>query len=163
MNTHNYPLMLDDSQLMKICSSVKWHRLMRESMPFHDSTSVINSAQYAFSKLSEPDWLEAFSGHPMIGDMSSLQEKYRISESLSTSEQALVQLASNATLTELIQLNHDYLDKFGFIFIVCASGKSADEMLAMLKERIKRTKAEELAQAALEQQKISAIRMEAYL
>lgn len=163
MNNNNFPLMLDDSQLIKICSSTTWQRLMGEAMPFKDAKSARDSAQSAFLKLNESDWLEAFSGHPMIGDLSSLQEKYRSSKSLSASEQGLVQHASDATLKALIELNHAYLNKFGFIFIVCASGKSADEMLAILKTRIQRTKDQELTQAAVEQEKISAIRMEAYL
>lgn len=163
MTNSVYPLTLSDSQLLKICSSSTWISAMTEAMPFSDRFQVEKSLQLSFSKLAEADWLEAFAGHPMIGNIATLREKYQVSKELSANEQGLVQLADESTLEQLVEFNHAYLDKFGFIFIVCASGKSADEMLAMLKVRIKRTKTEELAQAALEQQKISAIRMEAYL
>jgi 2-oxo-4-hydroxy-4-carboxy-5-ureidoimidazoline decarboxylase len=155
--------MLSDSQLLKICSSSAWIGLMRESMPLHDRSHAERCVQHAFSMLAESDWLDAFAGHPMIGNISTLRTKYQASKELSANEQGLVRLADESTLEQLVELNQAYLDKFGFIFIVCASGKSADEMLTMLKVRIQRSKTEELAQAALEQQKISAIRMEAYL
>ncbi|MFD2017903.1 2-oxo-4-hydroxy-4-carboxy-5-ureidoimidazoline decarboxylase [Vibrio olivae] len=92
-----------------------------------------------------------------------MQAKYGQGKALSEKEQSQVKSASQEELEELLALNLAYQDKFGFIFIVCATNKSADEMLALLKERLPRSREAELKQAAIEQRKISRIRMEAYL
>ncbi|WP_165311234.1 2-oxo-4-hydroxy-4-carboxy-5-ureidoimidazoline decarboxylase [Vibrio ziniensis] len=156
-------LELDDQALNKICTSQKWVALVKEKMPFADADALKSAAIAAFTELEEQDWLEAFAGHPMIGDISTLQKKYAQGKSLSEKEQGGVKGASDDTLQQLLSLNKEYVEKFGFIFIVCATNKSADEMLTMLKARINRTREQELQQAAIEQQKISQIRMEAYL
>ncbi|MBD0786637.1 2-oxo-4-hydroxy-4-carboxy-5-ureidoimidazoline decarboxylase [Vibrio sp. Y2-5] len=156
-------LELDDQALNKICTSQKWVSLVKAKMPFNGSSEFKNAAEEAFAELEEQDWLEAFSGHPMIGDISTLQKKYAQGKSLSEKEQGGVKNASDETLQQLLLLNQEYVEKFGFIFIVCATNKSADEMLSLLQERINRTRAQELHQASIEQQKISQIRMEAYL
>ena len=156
-------LELDDQALNKICTSQKWVSLVKAQMPFSSPSELKNAAEEAFAELKEQDWLEAFAGHPMIGDISTLQKKYAQGKSLSEKEQGGVKSASNETLQQLLSLNKEYAEKFGFIFIVCATNKSADEMLSMLKARINRTREQELQQAAIEQQKISQIRMEAYL
>ena len=156
-------LELDDQALNKICTSQKWVSLVKAKMPFSSPSELKNAAEEAFAELEEQDWLEAFAGHPMIGDISTLQKKYAQGKSLSEKEQGGVKGASDKTLQQLLSLNKEYAEKFGFIFIVCATNKSADEMLSMLKARINRTREQELQQAAIEQQKISQIRMEAYL
>ncbi|MEI8656232.1 2-oxo-4-hydroxy-4-carboxy-5-ureidoimidazoline decarboxylase [Vibrio sp. Hal054] len=156
-------LELDDQALNKICTSQKWVSLVKDKMPFSSPSELKNAAEEAFVELEEQDWLEAFAGHPMIGDISTLQKKYAQGKSLSEKEQGGVKDASDETLQQLLLLNKEYVEKFGFIFIVCATNKSADEMLSMLKARINRTREQELQQAAIEQQKISQIRMEAYL
>ena len=156
-------LELDDQALNKICTSQKWVSLVKAQMPFSSPSELKNAAEEAFAELEEQDWLEAFAGHPMIGDISTLQKKYAQGKSLSEKEQGGVKGASDETLQQLLSLNKEYVEKFGFIFIVCATNKSADEMLSMLKARINCTREQELQQAAIEQQKISQIRMEAYL
>ncbi|MHA2937327.1 2-oxo-4-hydroxy-4-carboxy-5-ureidoimidazoline decarboxylase [Vibrio sp. RC27] len=163
MMATTYPLILDTTELMNICSSSTWIARMKESMPFDNFAHFEALAESTFNSLSDDDWLQAFAGHPMIGDLSTLHQKYKTSKALSAQEQGLVEQASDSTLRALLQYNHAYLDKFGFIFIVCASGKSAEEMLMILKARFLRSKQEELIQAAFEQRKISKIRMEAYL
>jgi 2-oxo-4-hydroxy-4-carboxy-5-ureidoimidazoline decarboxylase len=157
-----YPLYLEDQQLANICTSQRWQQLMKSSMPYSSADAFNHAADNAFSLLDEEDWHQAFAGHPMIGDINSLKKKYAHGASLSQSEQSQVQLADDALLSELIELNQQYLAKFGFIFIVCATNKSAEQMLAILKARLPRSPQQELAQAALEQQKISKIRMEAF-
>ena len=154
---------LNDQQLAKICTSQRWKQQMKQAMPFASGQDLLRAAQHAFGQLEEADWLEAFAGHPMIGDLASLEKKYAQGKALSEKEQSQVKQASAEVLQELLTLNQRYRDKFGFIFIVCASNKSADEMLGLLKARIDRSRAEELQQAAIEQQKISHIRMEVYL
>lgn len=163
MSTISEHLTPDDQALAQICTSKRWIQAMKSQMPFESSSAMQKAAINAFEQLEESDWLEAFAGHPMIGDISSLQKKYAQGKALSEKEQGEVKNAPIETLQELLDLNKQYLEKFGFIFIVCATNKSAEEMLAMLKARIVRTRAEELQQASIEQQKISQIRMEAYL
>jgi 2-oxo-4-hydroxy-4-carboxy-5-ureidoimidazoline decarboxylase len=110
-----------------------------------------------FLSLLEPDWLEAFAAHPKIGDLEALKKKF------AGDEQGSVKQASEATLLELKKLNDEYEKKNGFIFIVCATGKSADEMLAILKTRIKNDRKAELSNAAEEQAKIMRIRLDKLL
>ncbi len=154
---------LTPQQLAQICTSARWQALMAAAMPVETSPALRQVANQAFAQLNENDWLEAFAGHPMIGDMASLEKKYAQGKALSAKEQGQVKQAPTQVLEELLTLNQQYRDKFGFIFIVCATNKSAQEMLRLLKARIHRSYEQELQQAATEQQKISHIRMEAYL
>lgn len=149
-------------QLAKICTSEHWQHLMLHSAPYCDFSAFCDHAEKAFCQLNEQDWLEAFAGHPMIGDLSTLAGKYSQGQSLSEAEQSGVNGASEEVLKQLIELNHAYKDKFGFIFIVCATEKSASEMLAILTSRISNNISTELLNASIEQRKISRIRMEAY-
>lgn len=154
---------LSGDQLKQICASRHWQTLMADALAQHDSTHWLQLADRAFEQLTEADWLEAFHGHPMIGNIDTLKKKYAHGRNLSAQEQGLVKLAAHDIVEELHELNQVYLDKFGFIFIVCASGKTAAEMLALLKARLPNTREQELPIAAQEQRKISHIRMEAYL
>ena len=110
--------------------------------------------------VNEQDWLEAFQGHPMIGDLNSLKKKYAQGANLSAKEQSGAASASEHVLNELLELNQKYVERFGFIFIVCASGKSALEMLQLLKGRINRSQMQELETASQEQKKITMIRID---
>lgn len=150
------------ADLAKICSSNHWQQLMLSAKPFTSYGALLTSADRAFAQLSESDWMQAFSGHPMIGDINSLEEKYATAKGLSKSEQQQVEDAPKALLEELIVLNHQYKDRFGFIFIICATGQSAQTMVCQLKMRINNSLAQELSNAANEQQKISVIRMEVF-
>ncbi len=163
MSVVNQDLNLTEDQLDRICTSKRWQQEMNIRMPFDSAESLLRSAEIAFTKLREYDWLEAFAGHPMIGDLNSLKKKYSQGKDLSEKEQQSVKLATSDVLQELLTLNREYHQKFGFIFIVCATNKSAQEMLSLLKQRIIRSRDDELQQAAIEQQKISKIRMEAFL
>jgi len=109
--------------------------------------------------LTEPDWLEAFAHHPRIGDRASLAERFPATHHLSSQEQAAVGAAHADVLTELAASNQEYFDRFGFIFIVCATGKTAAEMLQLLRDRLSHDRATELRFAAEEQAKITALRL----
>lgn len=149
------------TDLNKICTSLRWQRLMLSAMPFADHVALLSSAEQAFQQLTESDWLEAFAGHPMIGDISTLEKKYGAGKALSEAEQQQVAGAPKTVLEQLLLLNHQYKERFGFIFIICATGQSAQAMVTQLKERIGNSYAQELSNAATEQRKISLIRMEA--
>ena len=120
---------------------------------------MFEKADEVWALSTEDDFLQAFEGHPEIGDVSTLREKYRNTEKLAGHEQSGVNSANEDTLQLLAQGNNDYKEKFGFIFIVCATGKSAEEMLQLLQQRLPNNRDEELANAAEEQRKITRIRL----
>jgi 2-oxo-4-hydroxy-4-carboxy-5-ureidoimidazoline decarboxylase len=136
---------------------------MLAARPFIDADDLLRRGREAWWTLSEADWLEAFAGHPKIGDMQSLRAKYGGDRAWSEKEQSGMDAASEAVISELAVLNTAYEAKFGFIFIVCATGKAAAEMLELIRERVARSRSEELAQAAAEQWKITKLRLEKLL
>jgi OHCU decarboxylase len=146
--------------LANCCAAAAWVESMLRRRPFADDAAVNAAAADAAAEMAEADWLEAFAAHPMIGDVDSLRKKYAATKAIATGEQAGAAGASEATLAELARLNREYYDKFGFIFIVFATGKNADEMLAILKCRIGNARDEELCKAAGEQMKITQLRLE---
>lgn len=150
-------------EIQKACGSTSWLKQMSDFRPFKNAEELILKAEEAWSNTTEKDWLEAFDHHPKIGDLNSLENKFASTKALAGGEQASVQSASNETLTELAQGNAEYEKKFGFIFIVCATGKSAEEMLALLNARLPNDRSTELKTAAAEQQKITQLRLKKIL
>ena len=136
---------------------------MLRQRPFCNSDAVHTAADSAWIDLREQDYLEAFSGHPKIGDIQSLQKKYSDSANLARSEQSGVESAPPEILQKLSEANHAYEEKFGFIFIVCATGKSASEMLAILQGRLKRDRAAELKTACEQQRQIFHLRLDKFV
>ncbi|MDE2490750.1 MAG: 2-oxo-4-hydroxy-4-carboxy-5-ureidoimidazoline decarboxylase [Elusimicrobia bacterium] len=145
------------------CGSSRWAAAVAALRPFADRASLFSAADAAWAKATEADRLEAFSRHPRIGDSSALRAKFAATRDWSRGEQSGAAAASEETLAALEKGNADYEARFGFIFIVCASGKSADEMLALLKARLPHDRATELDAAAAEQGKITKIRLEKLL
>lgn len=145
--------------LLQCCSAQRWVERMLMARPFADEQHLIRQASHCWQSLQEPDYLQAFAGHPKIGDIHSLREKYASTKILASGEQAGVGGADESMLERLSQGNRDYEEKFGFIFIVCATGKSAGEMLALLETRLPNTRDEEINNACNEQEKITAIRL----
>ena len=144
--------------LMDCCGSTKWVTGMMSHLPFASEKQLVDlSAKIWYEECSESDWRESFTHHPKIGDVKSLTEKF------AGKEQAGVAVATQETIAALAQANTDYENKFGFIFIVCATGKSASEMLQLLLDRLKNTAKEELHIAMGEQQKITIIRFKKLL
>lgn len=150
-------------ELFKCCSSMAWVENLAKKRPFLGMTHLIEEAQKLWDSLGERDWLEAFSGHPQIGDLATLEQKYGNTADWASGEQSGVGAASREVLLELADYNKKYLKKFGFIFIVCATGKSANEMLDLLKSRIDNTRSDEILIAGAEQFKITKIRLEKLL
>src|SRR5678816_2953993 len=112
---------------------------------------VVASSDDAFGLLHERDWMEAFRHHPMIGDVAELRKKFASTAAWAGAEQGGAVAASEATLAALAEGNRAYLDRFGYIFIVCATGRSADEMLGLLRLRMGNEAESELTIAAEEQ------------
>lgn len=146
-------------ELRRCCGSSRWIEAMLEARPFASFDELRARADEVFGTLERADWLEAFAHHPRIGDLESLRKKFASTAAWASSEQASVQAASEETLRALADGNAAYLEKFGYIFIICATGRSADEMLTALRARLGNTPEAELAVAAGEQRKITHIRL----
>lgn len=144
---------------MQTCTSSRWSTLMVQARPYTSINNIERIAVRQWEKMQDADLLEAFKGHPMIGDISSLRAKFAHTKSMASVEQLGAAVASEETLLSLQKANHDYLEKHGFIFIICATGLSATEMLAQLELRIGNTTEEEIINAANEQMKITLLRI----
>ena len=127
--------------------------------PFGSDEQLLALARLEWFALAPDDWREAFRHHPKIGDRESLRARFPKTAHLSSAEQRGVSDASDATLDALAEGNRVYEEKFGCIFIVCATGKSAEELLALLCHRLNNEPQEELLIAADEQAKITELRL----
>lgn len=146
--------------LESCCVAPRWVERMVEARPYQSDEHLFAVADEIWNGLEESDFLAAFEGHPQIGDVSTLRAKFASTAAKAGHEQSGMSAATEAVLQEMMELNHAYLAKFGFIFIVCATGKSAEEMLHLIKQRVFNEREKELAIAACEQAKITKIRLE---
>ncbi len=148
--------------LARCCGASKWIEAVARSRPFANENELNSASEAAFGALRKSDWLEAFEHHPRIGDVNALRAKFATlaaTKQWAGGEQARARGASEQTLAALNQGNRDYEAKFGFLFIVCATGKSADEMLALLEARLPNDADDEWRIAAGEQRKITRLRL----
>lgn len=144
---------------MACCGSARWVDRMMRRRPFGNTDALLAAAREEWFSLEPEDWLEAFRHHPRIGDGEALHARFPVSGHLSASEQQGVHGASVEVLEALENGNRAYEDKFGFIFIVCATGKTAAEMLGLLRARYSNARAHEIRTAASEQAKITELRL----
>ena len=152
-----------EDYLSKCCGATNWVQKMIAARPFLSRKDVLEKAETAWFACEKSDWLEAFTHHPKIGDVESLKKKFAATAVWASGEQGKVQAASIAVLEELKLYNDLYVNKFGFIFIIFATGKTAAEMLSILKTRYENDAVEEIVNALLEQNKITKIRIEKLL
>jgi 2-oxo-4-hydroxy-4-carboxy-5-ureidoimidazoline decarboxylase len=145
---------------LRCCGSGRWADAMTARRPFASADDVVRAASEVEADLTRDDWLEAFAAHPRIGDLDSLRKKFATTADWAGGEQAGVAAADESVLRALADGNRAYDVKFGHIFIVCATGKSAAEMLANLRERLNNDSDAELRIAAAEQAKITRLRLE---
>lgn len=148
-----------EAEFLKCCGSRNWARRVTTARPFASFDELIASADQIWWALEPGDWLEAFHSHPKIGEKKAAAETTAAAQKWSEDEQSGIRDSAQQTIVELAELNRAYEEKFGFIFIVCASGKSSDEMLAILRNRLGNTPDEELRNAAAEQAKITRLRL----
>ena len=148
-----------ERELLKCCGSNNWARRMVAERPFISLDELLDTADQIWWSLDPRDWLEAFHSHPKIGEKRAAAPTSDQSKRWSEVEQAAVSIAAQETLQELANLNRQYEQKFGHIFIVCASGKSSEEMLAILRARLENPADQELRNAAAEQAKITQLRL----
>jgi OHCU decarboxylase len=153
-----------ETELLKCCGANAWARSLAARRPFDGARELLAAAEEIWWRLSERDWLEAFAAHPRIGGHgAAARAQHPQAAGWSEQEQAGARDAAQATLDELAAANRAYEEKFGHIYIVCATGKSADEMLALLRARLSNDADIELRNAAAEQQKITMLRLEKLL
>jgi len=146
-------------EFLTCCGSHQWANRMVESRPFASIESLQFRAAQIWWDLDPHEWLEAFRSHPKIGETKAATDVSEQSQKWSGQEQVRVQDSPTDTLNELAKLNQEYESKFGYIFIVCATGKTSAEMLTILKLRIGNDSETELPIAAGEQAKITEIRL----
>ena len=147
----------------RCCGSSRWVDGMIAGRPYRDATALLAAAESCWPALGRADWLEAFGHHPRIGDREALRARFATTRDWAASEQSAAMAASDAILDALAEANHEYEARFGYIFIVCATGKPADEMLALLRARLGNDPESELRIAAAEQAKITRLRLEKLL
>ncbi len=142
------------------CGAMRWAERMTARRPFRQSDELLEAAEQIWNGLGREDWLEAFAAHPKIGDLDALRVKFGSTAAWAATEQGGVAAASESILLALAEGNRAYEAKFGYIFIVCATGKTAPEMLVLLQQRLNNVPEKELAIAAAEQAKITRIRLQ---
>jgi 2-oxo-4-hydroxy-4-carboxy-5-ureidoimidazoline decarboxylase len=151
------------AEFMRCCGSTRWAERMLAGRPYMGEDELFHFSDKIWFDLSREDYLEAFSHHPKIGDIDSLTKKFASTKQWAAGEQSGVNTASREILEELAAGNKAYEDKFGYIFIVCATGKTAAEMLEILNKRLPNTPEVEIKVAMKEQNKITHIRLEKLL
>jgi 2-oxo-4-hydroxy-4-carboxy-5-ureidoimidazoline decarboxylase len=150
-----------ESVLMDCCGASQWATRVAERRPFATFEALGQAADSAWRSLERADWLEAFSHHPQIGQKAASGSAS--ARKWGGGEQSGAQGAAENVKARLVRGNRAYLQKFGYIYIVCATGKSAPEMLAILEQRLQNDPAQELPIAAEQQRLITRIRLEKLL
>jgi OHCU decarboxylase len=150
-------------ELLQCCGSKRWAGEMVKGRPYLNFETLIARANEIWWSLERSDWLEAFRSHPKIGEKKAADQVSPKSQQWSGQEQAGVSNALAETASSLATLNHAYEQKFGFIFIICATRKTSDEMLSALRERLQHDLEVELPIAAAEQSKITGLRLKKLL
>jgi allantoicase len=148
------------SAFLDCCGSNAWVRQMVAARPFASVQQALERADRIWGGLEREDWLEAFRHHPPIGANKAAQKQSPKAKQWSAKEQSSVQKASPETKAVLAPANAAYQARFGHIFIVCAAGKTTEEILALLKQRLGNEPQTELRIAAEEQRKITRSRLE---
>lgn len=157
---NDLPLERARAELERCCGARVWVDRMCAARPFASVEQMVEGAEHAARTLGPDDWREAFGHHPRIGDVEALRRRFATTAAWAANEQSGAMDAGEDTIAALASGNREYEAKFGYIFIVCATGKSAGEMLALLEARLHNDPATEIAIAAEEQMKITRLRLE---
>jgi OHCU decarboxylase len=148
-----------ESRFLDCCGSRAWARAMAKARPFEDVVGLLLTAERIWKGLRPADWLEAFAAHPKIGAKRAAPAQAERSAEWSKGEQAGMDETTDTVREDLAEANRLYEERHGHIYIVCATGKSAGEMLDICRERLENTSETELSIAAGEQRKITEIRL----
>jgi OHCU decarboxylase len=148
--------------MLACCGAQRWAAAMIALRPIASVSELSAAADREWSKMGEADWMQAFSCHPRIGEKKAAHATAK-STAWSRQEQSAVANAAERVMTELAESNALYEQRHGFTFIVCATGKSAEEMLAILKRRLNNDRPTELREAQEQQRQIMQIRLGRWL
>jgi OHCU decarboxylase len=151
------------SDLVTCCGARAWAEQMADARPFGDLETMLTQADRIWWSLAADDWLQAFACHPRIGDKRPKPKQTERESSWSAQEQAGTQAAAPTTLEALNAVNRDYEARFGHVYLVCATGKSAEQMLSLARDRLGNEPAAELRVAAEQQRQITHIRLQKLL
>lgn len=148
-----FPRYRAEDEFVKCCGSMAWVRTMTGRRPYTNRERMLRAASEVWWRLDAEDWMEAFRAHPQIGQSNPAQK-------WPAQEQSGVNRAGTVVMSALAEANQEYLARFGYIYIVCATGKSAEEMLSILRSRMSNSPEAEIRVAAEEQDKITRLRLE---
>lgn len=148
-----------EAELLRCCGSTEWARRMAAARPFPSADAMMEASDATWWALRDEDWREAFSRHPRIGEARA-ERPAEGTEAWSRQEQRGMEAAGGDTRAALAAANRDYEARFGWIYLVCATGRSADEMLEMCRARLGNEPGTEMRVAAAEQAKITRLRLE---
>jgi 2-oxo-4-hydroxy-4-carboxy-5-ureidoimidazoline decarboxylase len=151
------------TEILSCCGSRAWAACLTGRRPFADEQTLFTAADDCWQNLPEVDWLEAFRSHPRIGEQHAQKKTTAVSAAWSRSEQSQMSEADDAILQRMREGHRQYEERFGRIFIVCASGKQPAEMLSILERRLANDPAQELQESAAQQQQIMQIRLRKWL
>lgn len=151
-----------EAELLTCCGSTTWAKKMEKLRPFQSEEDLREKSNRAWSEVDQDDWMEAFRSHPRIGEKKAETERAR-SAAWSAQEQSRAHVTTKEEQARLVDGNKAYEEKFGFIFIICATGKRTDAVLGSLEQRLENDRETELKNAAEEQSKITALRLEKLL
>jgi len=161
MSLSSLPPARAEAAFLACCGSRVWAQRMTDGRPYADTAELLETADRVWWSLEPADWHEAFAAHPRIGERIG-ERKATGDEQLrrwSEQEQAGAAAAESPILAELVEANRLYEERYGHIFIVCATGKGAREMLGLLRSRLHNDPSTELRIAAEEQRKITHLRL----
>lgn len=146
-------------EFLKCCGAKNWARQMVDQRPFTSVGELLSRADSIWWSLEPTDWLKAFHSHPKIGEKQAAQPTSAEARAWSEKEQSGIRDAAQSSVQALAEGNRAYEQRFGYIFIVCATGKSSEEMLTILHERLNNDPDIELRRAAEELRKITQLRL----
>ena len=152
------PAAAAERELLACCGSRAWARDVAAARPYRDFDSLLATADRIWSTLSPDDWLEAFSKHPRIGERAA-HASADVERRWSEGEQSRARESAPAVLADLATVNAAYENRFGHVFLICATGKSADEILNQARARLQNDPGRELHVAAEEQRRITHLRL----
>jgi 2-oxo-4-hydroxy-4-carboxy-5-ureidoimidazoline decarboxylase len=150
-------------EILPCCGSQAWANGMAARRPFSDEATLLTASDETWRNLTAADWMEAFRGHPRIGESQAAQSAPAQSSAWSAEEQQNVTAAGDPVKTALADANREYEQRFGHIFIVCATGKSGPEILEIFRRRLQNDTETELREAAEQQREITHIRLTEWL
>ncbi|HYH78622.1 MAG TPA: 2-oxo-4-hydroxy-4-carboxy-5-ureidoimidazoline decarboxylase [Longimicrobium sp.] len=158
---------LDDeeaaAELLTCCGSPIWARQMAQLRPFLSEGELLEAGDRVWWSLNPEDWLEAFRAHPRIGERKAEAEQPGRAAEWSEQEQTAAATAAPEVTAALAEGNRAYEERFGHIYIVRAAGRTGDELLQILRDRLANDRETELRIAAGEQAKITRLRLEKLL